>query len=260
MRFSSLRLFRSLYRWASPVIDPFRIVSSVLALIRYPAFLLDYIRYCLITDEQVPIADIFPCLADKSSSSQSGRGHYFYQDIWALARIIERIPAKQVDIGSRIDGFAGQLSAVCDVEYVDIRGVDLGLDRFTMLNGSILCLPYPDRSVDSLSCLHVIEHVGLGRYGDPVNPDGSEAAASELCRVLALHGRLLLGIPIGRERVAFNAHRIFSPFTVLNWFAELRLVEFSVVNDAGIFRRFAHPHDYTSADYACGLFMFERDQ
>lgn len=260
MTIPSLKLYRSLYRWISPVFDPFSIVRSLVAAARYPAFLFDYVRYRSISAERVPFADIYPCLFDKCSATQSGRGHYFYQDTWALARIMECIPIKHIDIGSRIDGFAGQLSAICDVEYVDIRTVDLGLDRFTMLQGSLLCLPYADRSVDSLSCLHVIEHVGLGRYGDTVNSDGSEAAAKELVRVLAIHGRLLVGIPIGRERVAFNAHRIFSPFTVLKWFGDLRLVEFSVLNDDAIFRRFANPHDYTGSDYACGLFLFERDR
>lgn len=168
------------------------------------------------------------------------------------------MPLKQVDIGSRIDGFAGQLSVFSQVEYIDIRPVELGLERFTMVEGSILNLPYADSSIPSISCLHVIGHMGLGRYGDPVDPQGSEKAARELVRVLAKGGWLIVGIPVGLERVAFNAHRIVSLLTVIEWFNELKLVEFSVVTDGGQFRRFAEPRDYIDADYACGLYLFGR--
>lgn len=254
------RTARYLQRWLSPIFDPRSVLRSLWALARYPGFLHKYMGYRRISDERVPFVEIYPCLDDQGSKSQSGRGHYFYQDIWALERVLERKPIKHVDIGSRIDGFAGQLSAVCSVEYVDIRPVELGLERFTMREGSLLDLPYDDWTVDSLSCLHVIEHIGLGRYGDPVDPSGSIKAAGELVRVLAQGGRLLLGVPIGQERVAFNAHRILSPLTILDWFSELRLVEFSVVADDGQFRRFAVPNDYLMSDYACGLFLFERDR
>jgi hypothetical protein len=32
----------------------------------------------------------------------------------------------------------------------------------------------PDGYCDSLSCLHALEHFGLGRYGDPIDPRGHE--------------------------------------------------------------------------------------
>ncbi len=258
MRSRFYRMARIVQRWLAPVVDPFSVIRGIRALYLYPAFLVEYIRYRHQSGENVPVWDIYPCFDDRGSASQSGRGHYFYQDIWALARILERRPVRHVDVGSRIDGFSGQLSAFCAVEYVDIRPVQLGLENFDVIEGSLLQLPYPDRSVASLSCLHVIEHVGLGRYGDPVDPAGSGKAAAELTRILAPGGYLLVGIPIGQERVAFNAHRVFSPLTVTGWFPGLKLVEFSVVDDGGKFRRFAVPEEYGDADYACGLFLFER--
>lgn len=254
------RVARMLQRWFAPIMDPRNVFRSLASAVRYPIFLFEYARYRRVSNEHVPLSEIYPCLNDRGSASQSGKGHYFYQDIWALARIIDRRPQKHIDIGSRIDGFAGQLSAACPVEYVDIRPVELGLDGLTMREGSLLSLPYGDRTLDSLSCLHVIEHVGLGRYGDPVDPMGSCKAAAELTRVLAVGGRLVLGVPIGRERVAFNAHRVFSPVTILDWFADLRLVEFSVVTDGGQLKRFDRPDKYLTADYACGLFLFERER
>ncbi|MBK8696763.1 MAG: DUF268 domain-containing protein [Deltaproteobacteria bacterium] len=122
----------------------------------------------------------------------------------------------------------------------------------------LLSLPFADRSVPSLSCLHVIEHIGLGRYGDPLDPDGSLKALAELQRVVAPGGDFYLGVPIGRERVCFNAHRVLSPQTVLRALGELSLVEFSAVNDAGDLVRDARPEDFAKADYSCGLFHFTR--
>ena len=69
------------------------------------------------------------------------------------------------------------LTTITDVTFIDIRPLELKLDRYTGKKGSIVALPFGDGSVSSLSCLHVVEHVGLGRYGDPIDPDGSKKPA-----------------------------------------------------------------------------------
>lgn len=208
--------------------------------------------------ERVRFRDLYPCLNEKGSDSQSGKGHYFYQDIWALQKIASSGVRKHIDVGSRIDGFAGQCSAICEIEFVDIRPVDLALDNFSMREGSVLSLPYDDGSIESLSCLHVLEHIGLGRYGDELDPDGSRKAALELRRVLAVGGNLYIGAPIGRERVCFNAHRVFSPSTFLGYFKDLKLISFSAVNDLGFFEKNAKPEEYVQAEYSCGLLHLQK--
>ncbi|HEX8254931.1 MAG TPA: DUF268 domain-containing protein, partial [Thermoanaerobaculia bacterium] len=155
--------------------------------------------------------------------------HYFYQDLWAAELIHQRRPARHVDVGSRLDGFIAHVLTFCDVEYVDLRPLNVEWPRFFYRQGSATNLPYDDGSVDSLSSLHVIEHIGLGRYGDEVDARGHERAANDLTRVLAPGGTLLVGTPIGREKLAFDAHRIFDPATVRNMFATLELVSFSLV-------------------------------
>jgi hypothetical protein len=57
--------------------------------------------------------------------------------------------------------------------------------------------------------MHVIEHIGLGRYGEALDPDGDLKAIRELVRVLAAGGNLLVVVPVGRPRIQFNAHRIY---------------------------------------------------
>ena len=120
-------------------------------------------------------------------------------------------------------------------------------------------LPYPDNWVNSLSCLHVIEHIGLGRYGDPIDPDGFSKAATELVRVLAPGGSLYFGTPIGKEKLYFDAHRVFSVETIMEIFQNLTLQEFSLINDKarGIIPNasFAEAND---CSYGCGLFVFTK--
>ena len=112
--------------------------------------------------------------------------------------------------------------------------------------------------MQSLSCLHVIEHIGLGRYGDPINPDGARRAADELQRVVDQGGMLYLSTPIGRERVCFNAHRVFAPGTILAWFSQLTLTRFSYVADDGSLNENVSPAAVPQLDYGCGFFEFRR--
>lgn len=245
-----------LYRLTSPILDMRYIANRLSSIYFYFGFIRQFLDYRKL--DNADVIDLYPCLNDATSVSQTGKGHYFYQDIWALSKVAKSGVSKHVDIGSRIDGFAGQCSAICEVEFLDFRPVDLGLDNFKMKQGSILELPYENGSLNSISCLHVIEHIGLGRYGDPMDPLGSKKAAGELVRVLSNSGNLYIGVPIGRERVAFNAHRIFSPDTIRDFFDGLELVEFDAVDDSGYFVKNPSFTDFEKADYSCGLFHFKK--
>jgi SAM-dependent methyltransferase len=166
-------------------------------------------------------------------------------------------PERHVDVGSRVD-YVGFLTALTRVTFVDIRPLEAEVEGLDSVAGSVLDLPFEDRSLESVSCLHVAEHIGLGRYGDPLDADGTRKAATELARVLRPGGQLLFSGPVGRPRVCFNAHRIHSPEQIIAMFPELELVEFSGVDDAGAFRRGRAPEELNGARYACGLFRFGR--
>ena len=109
-----------------------------------------------------------------------------------------------------------------------------------------------------MSCLHVAEHIGLGRYGDPLDPAGTRKAAGELQRVLAPGGQLLFSLPVGRPRVDFNAHRVHDPHRVRALFPELELAEFAGVDDAGRFARDRTLDELADQTYACGMFRLVR--
>jgi SAM-dependent methyltransferase len=105
----------------------------------------------------------------------------------------------------------------------------------------------------------VIEHIGLGRYGDPIDPEGHIKAAQELSRVLKPGGRLYLGTPVGKETVCFDAHRIFFVETMLELFSELQLESFDFITDQGNLIEFDYPkQEANKARYGCGLFVFKK--
>ena len=150
-----------------------------------------------------------PCLGDDTAVTQI-EPIYFYQDTWAFERIIAQRPAEHVDVGSH-HKFVALLSKVIPVTMVDIRPLSLPLDGLKFRQGSILELPYADGSLPSVSSLCVVEHIGLGRYGDKLDPMGSEKALAELKRVLQPGGDLYLSLPVDDEnRTYFDAHRSFS--------------------------------------------------
>jgi hypothetical protein len=183
--------------------------------------------------------------------------HYFFQDVWAANRVAELRPARHVDVGSRVD-YVGFLTSLTRVTFVDIRPLEAEVEGLESVAGSVLDLPFGDRSLESVSCLHVAEHIGLGRYGDALDPDGTRKAAAELQRVLLAGGQLLFSGPIGRPRLCFNAHRIHSPQQIVGMFPELELLEFSGVDDNGHFRRGRPLEELNGSRYACGLFRFRR--
>lgn len=203
-----------------------------------------------------------PMLSDFDEQAGSAIGQYFHQDLWAARRIYSVQPKRHVDVGSRVDGFITHLLCFMDeVEVVDIRPLDSpvrGL-RFVQEDATTLA-SFPDGSIPSLSSLHVAEHFGLGRYGDPVDPDGWRQGMLALSRVLAPGGRLYFSVPVGVERLQFNAQRVFTPQRVVDTFGDLELHSFAAIDDRGLFRDDCELSDLANARNACGLFEFRRPE
>ena len=252
---NSRRLVAQLARnWLTAFIDP----RCVLGVASLPRFLADWWRYSQLAGcDVIRWQESYPCLTDWTVHTPFDP-HYFYQACWAARKLAESSPAWHFDVGSSVM-MIGVISAVVPTVFIDYRPLRAKVDGLTTVAGDLSALPFTDGSVHSLSCLHVVEHVGLGRYGDPLDPQGSVKAAQELVRVLAPGGRLLLSMPVGRERVQFNAHRIFAPATVLSMFDKLKLVDFAMVDDEGGFWIHASPAQASNREYACGMFEFVRN-
>jgi hypothetical protein len=230
---------------------------AIAAFAQLPAYVTDWREYQrLPRAEPLRYRDAYPCLSDRLPSSPYDP-HYLQQAIWAAERIFASDPPEHVDVGSQLM-FVGILAAKMPVTFVDIRSLELRIAQLNPIIGDILTLPFADRSVASMSSLHVVEHIGLGRYGDALNPSGTREAVTELRRILAPEGNLFLSLPVGRPRVFFNAHRVHDPRDIVAWMHGLELVEFSVVNDEGRLRLEASLADSAMLEYGCGLFWFRR--
>jgi hypothetical protein len=166
---------------------------------------------------------INPCLGDRYKKAGEVRSEYFWQDLLVARKIFKARPEKHVDIGSRIDGFVAHIASFRDIEVFDIRRVDVSIPGVLFRQADVMSDNFLsiDPSVkagycDSLSCLHAIEHFGLGRYGDRINPDGYLRGLKNLCKLLQKGGSLYLSTPIGKQRVEFNANWVFDPLSIVN--------------------------------------------
>jgi hypothetical protein len=203
---------------------------------------------------------LVPRHGERGTSSAEIDNHYFHQDLWAARRIQAARPRRHVDIGSRIDGFVSHCLVFMPVEVVDIRPLALTCAGLSIVQADAVSLgAFAADSLPSLSSLHAAEHFGLGRYGDPIDPRAHLVFMKSLQRVLAIDGRLYFSVPLSdRERVEFNAHRIFRPETILAAFDALTLTAFALIKDDGRIYEPALPADVRGQDYACGLFEFTK--
>lgn len=242
------------YRMLAPVFDPITLVTSVP---EYGRFVYDMMRYSNLPGaEPFKPLNMYPLLRNWTPTTAFDR-HYFYQDSWAFRKIYQSRVKQHYDVGSNVI-MISQLTAFTKVTFIDIRPLPVKLRNFISLKGDLVAMPFKDNSLSSLSCLHVAEHVGLGRYGDKLDPEGTKKACHELERILAYGGKLYFSLPIGKPRVCFNAHRVHSPAQILEYFKNLELLELSGVDDQGNFIENIDRKILDNADYACGLFVFTK--
>jgi hypothetical protein len=227
-----------------------------------PRFIGDCRRYSKLSrGSSMPFSlrGVKPILYDYYDSAGVAGGHYFHQDIWAAKKIHQARPARHVDIASRVDGFISHLLVFMPVEVIDIRPLQSNVSGLSFIQSDATNLSnIADDSIESLSTLHAIEHFGLGRYTDPIDPSACYAAMDALARVLKPGGRLYFSTPVGRQRVEFNAQRVFSPTDLIARFHRLKLVSFACVNDDGHFDDSVRPEQLENARYSCGLYEFTK--
>jgi len=199
-----------------------------------------------------PLDNLYPCLGDDTAATNI-EPIYFYQDTWAFEHIVRQRPEFHVDVGSH-HKFVALLSKVLPVTMVDIRPLSLPLDTLTFREGSILDLPYDDGSVPSVSSLCVVEHIGLGRYGDPLDPLGTEKSIEELKRIVQPGGYLYLSVPLDDvNQIYFNAHRAFTESYMLDM-----IHPFSVLQRRYIYgNRFSETQ---SAGFGTGCYQLRRPE
>lgn len=215
---------------------------------------------------EFPFGSLYPCLGSRFSDSGSAKGHYFHQDLLVARRIHQNNPNVHVDVGSRIDGFVAHVASFRPIDVIDIRPLSNDIPNVRFMQADMM-LPINDDLVDycdSLSCLHVIEHFGLGRYGDTINYDGYLLGIENLHRMLKKDGKLYFSVPIGPQRIEFDAHRVFSISYLLELFdGKFRLDNFSFVDDNGDLHENtpitkSNEQNNFGCFYGCGIFEMTR--
>lgn len=195
---------------------------------------------------------ISPYIYDKTDHTPT-EPTYFYQDTWCARKVFQNKPSHHYDIGSMAE-MVGIISQFVPTTMIDIRPIELKLKNLFFKKGDILNLPFKDNEIKSLSSICVIEHIGLGRYGDPLDSFGSEKAVEEIKRVLAPGGNLYISLPIDVEnRIYFNAHRSFSRDYVLKLFKTLELIDEKYIYKNELIDNYA-----PEKGFGTGLFWFKK--
>ena len=204
-----------------------------------------------------------PCLQDWGEEGGSVNNEYFWQDLLVSQAIHQARPRHHVDVGSRLDGFVAQVASFRSVEVFDVRPLQRAIPGVQFSQRDLM-QAVPEGYCDSLSCLHALEHFGLGRYGDPIDADGYVKGIANLARLLEPGGILYLSTPIGRERVIFNANRIFDPRALLTLCSShgLNLISLQLITPRGeVTSVEASPQvleQLSSDEYWLGLFVMKK--
>lgn len=238
--------------------DPLRVASFR----HYPKYLSQKKRF---RELGGGVTHRFPIFSDYEEQAGAARGHYFHQDLLVAALIHEAHPDRHIDIGSRIDGFVAHVAAFREIDVMDVRDLNsTGHSNISFIKADLMNKNSAQEKItDSISCLHAIEHFGLGRYGDPIDPDGHKKGFNNIARMLKRDGRLYISFPIGRSNeVHFNAHRVFHPKDVFSWMdpdARLQLERFDYVDDAGDLQRNVNLDiDTVDVAFGCGIYTFKK--
>ena len=209
--------------------------------------------------------NIFPIVSDYADFAGVSSGHYFHQDLLVARAVFTSSVENHIDIGSRIDGFVAHVAAFQPIRVLDIRPLPESPHPNIIFEQADFSGEVPDFhfSVPSLSCLHALEHFGLGRYGDPIEPLGHMIALRNMIKILDKDGLFYLSIPLDKENtVQFNAHRTFRP----NWLLELdivtenlRLLRFDYVDGRGeLYTDIDCTDELPFLKYGCGIYTFRK--
>lgn len=235
---------------------------SVRRIRQLPRFIRDLRRWQRLGGK---VSSLFPVLSDWSEQAGNASGPYFHQDMLVARRVYQAQPRRHIDVGSRIDGFVAHVAVFREIEVLDIRPMQSSIHNVRFIQASLMeDVADFDASTDSLSCLHALEHFGLGRYGDPINIDGHLNGFKSLIKLLKCNATFYLSFPIGRPVVEFNAHRVFDCEEVLAWPGSelLQLQRFDFIDDKGVL------HENVQIDtlraqcnglvHGCGIYTFLR--
>lgn len=229
----------------------------------FPKYIKDIFKFKY---QKGKINKYFPILHDLKQAAGNVKGHYFQQDIYVANLIFKDSPNNHLDIGSRIDGFISVLSVFMKVHVMDIRKINLNIKNINFIQGDITSEDFDIQSrYSSISCLHSIEHFGLGRYGDKIDPMGHINGFKNLYNLMDIDSKLYISFPISSNpRVEFNEQRVFSFNEIFKWIKllkinDLKLVLFSYIDDDSTLHKNVNLFTLDKLiNYGCGIYIFKK--
>jgi len=209
------------------------------------------------------ITKSFMVLSDFYSNAGISKGHYFHQDLLVANYIYKHAPKRHIDIASRIDGFVAHVASFRVIEVFNLQKSEkIKHENIKFFQADLMDTVRIGKT-DSLSCLHAIEHFGLGRYNDTIDVDGHNKGISNMIDLVKVGGRMYISFPIGNDdEVYFNAHRVFHPTSILQHpsvIKNMKLIRFDYVDDNGDLHLDKFIDDVTpDVTYGCGIYTFEK--
>jgi hypothetical protein len=259
------RTYRALALWG---IDPRKMLATAKGMPAYRRERAEFNRQRAESPDRLAFSAglAFPFLTDRYEQAGQASGHYFHQDLFVAREIFRRNPSRHIDVGSSIYGFVSHVATFREIEVLDVRPIDSSVEGIRFVQHDIMTLdPDWEGVCDSVSCLHALEHFGLGRYGDPIDYEGWRRGLLGLTSLLTSGGTLYLSVPIGRnQRVDFNAQRIFSlPFLRDVLSQNYRIDRLASVDDEGSLTPDCQPYSSEAeesygTDYGCLIWILTK--
>jgi len=168
-------------------------------------------------------------LSDRFDSKLVPDHEYFSLDYLASSFVLRSKTSCLLDIGSRIDGFVNMVSLYCNVTVADIRIPSdcpswIKFKKINLFDIDIKTF----ESFSYISCLHTLEHVGTGRYGDSIYPDGPLTALKHLLHSMRHGCTLLFSLPLSlTTRVCYNS---FTSVSIADFYSVVSPISFSRVS------------------------------
>ena len=261
--------FRRMYRYSLLLgIDPKATLNTAVGMRRVRSDRAEYLRQ-LTTSSSTGLFEMgrpYPIVGEWAEQAGAAQGHYFHQDLLVAREIFSRNPKRHIDVGSSIYGFVSHVATYREIEVLDIRSVDAHVAGIKFLQADVMKSDSSMRHItDSLSCLHALEHFGLGRYGDAIDVDGWRKGLTNLTNMVKPGGIFYLSVPTGMtQRVEFNAHRVFSiPFLRDVLAEEFRTERLAFVDDSGSLLPDVDPYSpeaerSLNANYGCSIWILRK--
>ena len=212
------------------------LLKLVITLYSFPIFTIQFLKFYLRRKNDFSFS-FYPILVDKFLEAGTTKSQYFHQDLYVAKKIYTDNPMVHYDIGSRIDGFVAHVASFRKINIIDIRPLKNKIHNISFFKQDIMQEnQILNTKIDSLSSLHAVEHFGLGRYGDKIDFDGHIRGLNNIHKMLNKNGKFYFSVPIGPNKIYFNAHRVFSIDYMLKYLRnKYEFIEFSYVDDKGSF-------------------------